>query len=102
VAPGALRASADWGREVSPAVLRRARWFATTVGALRRVGAREIEVDLMCKSAFRRLSVYPECSSLKEMCTVPATMIHHAIALGRIRAARIVAEEERLDGGTAS
>lgn len=93
VAPEGTRRSLRPERELPPQTLQRARWLSLTAAALARHTDAEVGLDSRCKSAFRRLSVYPGCHNLREIEKVPTALLHHAIALGRLSPKNTVTKE---------
>jgi hypothetical protein len=93
VAPEGLRLSLRPKAEPAPQILERARWLSATVASLAQRIVPEVALDSRCRNAFRKLSVYPGCRNLSAIDKVPATLLHHAIALGCSSSVNAVTEE---------
>jgi hypothetical protein len=98
VAPEGLRLpSLGAQADLAPQTLERARWLSATVAALARQMVPEVALDSQSKSAFRKLGAYPGCQNLRAMDKVPAALLHHAIALGRLTSKKAMTEVRSLD-----
>lgn len=93
VVPEGLQVSLGTETGLVSQTVDRARWLVETLGAVSRYSGAQVELDSRCKSAFRKLSAYPGCRSLGAIEKVPLTLLHHAIALGRLSSTKTTAEK---------
>jgi len=93
VAPEGLQLTAGPGGNLAPQILERARWLCRTAAALARQMLPEVALDSHSRSAFRKLSAHPGCQDLSAVEKVPAALLHHAVALGRLSSKNGVTEE---------